>query len=91
MFSGKNPVLTSIIVLVIVMVITAVVLYYVKPKMILKEDSHKKEVAYDKLAAYSALTGVVVAILCLLLCEVMKGGKGSSSFGKRSRFGYCGV
>lgn len=91
MFNPKNPVLTSIIVLVVVMVITMVVLYFVKPKFVTKEDSLKKEVALDKLLAYSALVGVVLAILCLLMCEVMGKGKGMSSFGRRSRFSYCGM
>jgi hypothetical protein len=91
MFNSKNPVLMSIVVLVVVMVITMVVLYFVKPKLIIKEDSMKKEVAWDKLVAYSALVGVVVAILALLWCEIMKKGKGMSSFGRKSRFGYCGM
>jgi len=90
MFNSKNPVLTSIIVLVVVMVITMVVIYFLKPKFALKEDSMKKEVAWDKLVAYSALFATIVAILCLLICE-MKKGKGMSSFGRKSRFSYCGM
>ena len=91
MFNSKNPVLTSIIVLVVVMIITMIILYMVKPKFTLKEDSMKKEVAWDKLVAYSALIATIVAILCLLMCEVMKKGKGMSSFGRKSRFSYCGM
>jgi hypothetical protein len=90
MFNSKNPVMMSIITLVVVMVITMVVIYFLKPKFALKEDSMKKEIAWDKLVAYSSLVGVIVAILCLLICE-MKKGKGMSSFGKRSRFSYCGM
>lgn len=91
MFNSKNPVMFSVMILVIVMVITMVILYFTKPKFVVREDSMKKEVAWDKLVAYSALSGVIIAILALLYCEIVKKGRGMSSFGRKSRFGYCGM
>lgn len=92
-FLTKNPIVSSIVALVVVFVIVLVVLMLVKPKFVCKDDSAKKKVAWDKLIAYSALIGVIVAILVLLLGEVMPGANksGSARYGRRSRFRYCGA
>lgn len=91
-FLTKNPILCSVLTLVVVFVIVLVVLMLVKPKFVCKDDSSKKMVAWDKLIAYSALVAVIVAILTLLLGEVMTSKSGPSPrYGRRSRFRYCGA
>lgn len=91
-FLGKNPILSSVVALVVVFVIVLVVLMLTKPKFVCKDDTAKKQVAWDKLIAYSALIGVVVAILVLLIGEVMPSQKRTGSmYGRRSRFRYCGA
>ncbi len=82
----NKPIMFSVCVLVVVFVVVMVALWFAKPKFVLKEDSVKKEVAMDKLVAWSALVAVVLAIVALVLPEMF--GKKSLSM---SRFRMCGM
>jgi len=102
---SKDPILTSVVVIVVTFVASAIILYFVKPDFVTKIDttSSNKVVALDKLFAYSGLISVIVGLLVVVvMCLVAKkqvsqpssGGMGmTSSFGHQYKYkmgGSCG-
>lgn len=88
-----NSMTSSVIALVVVFMLALVILSATKMKFVLKDpDATKKEIAWDKLMAYSGLFAVIVAIVVLLVMEAMGKGKGSVSTrgGMSPSFRYCG-
>lgn len=63
---GQNPIVSSLISLVVVAVLSALVLGLCKPKIVHKSKA-SKELACDKLAAWSILFGVIVALIVLAI------------------------
>ena len=87
-----NSMSMSIIALVIAFILALVILWVSKMKFVLKDpDAAKKEVAWDKILAYSALFAVIIAIVVLLVAEGMGKGKGGGGGGRSMGYRYCGA
>jgi O-antigen/teichoic acid export membrane protein len=65
-----NPMMMSVVALVVVLLLAIIILYFVKPSIVLKDaNSTQKDIAWDKLVAYSGLVAILAAIVVLLVYQ----------------------
>ena len=91
MMKNMNATIMSIIALLIAFILAVIILWVSKIKFVLKNPNNvKKEIAWDKLLAYSGLFAVIIAIIVLLVSEGMGKGK-MRSVSMSPSFRYCGI